>query len=82
MGDATWYEVREKYNAVKRLNELLSEGLEYDEVSLAFSENLSPGDRGLYVSVIQYYLNFVSAFTTEFEDIPINGSTTKPPKIW
>ena len=73
VGDATWYEVREKYNAVKRLNELLSEGLEYDEVSLAFSENLSPGDRGLYVSVIQYYLNFVSAFTTEFEDIPING---------
>ena len=69
VGDATWYEVREKYNAVKRLNELLSEGLNYEEVSLAFSENLSPGDRGLYVSVIQYYLNFVSAFTTEFEDI-------------
>lgn len=73
VGDATWYEVREKYNAVKRLNELISEGLKYEDVTLQFPENLSFGDRGIYVSIIQYYLNFVSAFTTDFTDIPING---------
>jgi peptidoglycan hydrolase-like protein with peptidoglycan-binding domain len=73
VGDATWYEVREKYNAVKKLNELLSEGLNYEDVTLQFPENLSFGDRGVYVSIIQYYLNFVSAFTTEFSDVPIDG---------
>lgn len=73
VGNATWYEVREKYNAVKKLNELLSEGLNYDEVTLQFPENLSFGDSGVYVSIIQYYLNFVSAFTTDFSDVPING---------
>jgi peptidoglycan hydrolase-like protein with peptidoglycan-binding domain len=73
VGDATWYEVREKYNAVKKLNELLSEGLNYEDVTLQFPENLSFGDKGVYVSIIQYYLNFVSAFTTEFSDIPIDG---------
>lgn len=73
VGSATWYEVREKYNAVKKLNELLSEGLDYEDVTLQFPEDLSFGDRGVYVSIVQYYLNFVSAFTTDFSDIPING---------
>ncbi len=73
VGPATWYEVRAKYNAVKKLNELLSEGLTFEDVSLQFDESLSEGDTGLAVSVVQYFLNFVSAFTTDFSDIPING---------
>ncbi len=73
VGKATWYEIRQKYNAVKKLNELLSEGLTYDEVLLQFADSLSEGDTGLPVSLLQYFLNFVSAFTTDFTDIPING---------
>lgn len=73
VGPATWYEVRQKYNAVKRLNELLSEGINYDEISLQLPQDLRPGMRGLYVSGLQYFLNFVSAFTTDFTDIPITS---------
>ena len=73
VGPATWFEIRQKYNAVKRLNELLSEGLNYEDVSLQLPEDLRPGMTGLYVSGLQYFLNFVSAFTTDFTDIPISG---------
>ncbi|MBQ9467845.1 MAG: peptidoglycan-binding protein [Clostridia bacterium] len=78
VGPATWYEIRQKYNAVKKLNELLSEGINYDEVSLQLPEDLRPGMRGLYVSGLQYFLNFVSAFTTDFTDIPITGEYDAP----
>ncbi len=71
--DATWYQIRGIFNAVKKLNELFSEGLTFEDVSLQYPEYLSEGDSGVYVSIIQYYLNFVSAFTTDFTDIPING---------
>jgi peptidoglycan hydrolase-like protein with peptidoglycan-binding domain len=61
------------YNAVKRLNELISEGLTYDEVSLQYPEDLRRGSTGLYVSILQYYLNVVATFTEGLTPIPING---------
>lgn len=73
VGDATWYKVRSVYNAVKRLNELISEGLTYDEVSLQYPEDLRRGSTGLYVSILQYYLNVVATFTEGLTPIPING---------
>lgn len=73
VGDATWYKVRSVYNAVKQLNELISEGLTFDEVSLQYPEDLRRGSQGLYVSILQYYLNVVSTFTEGLSAIPING---------
>ena len=73
VGRATWYKVLTVYNAVKKLNELISEGVTLDEVTLQFPEVLKYGDQGLYVSIMQYYLNFIAAFDTRLNDIPING---------
>ncbi len=73
VGRATWYKVLSVYNAVKKLNELISEGLTIEDVLLEFPEVLKPGDRGLYISVLQYYLNFVSAFDSRLTDIEITG---------
>ncbi|MBE6638445.1 MAG: spore cortex-lytic protein [Ruminococcaceae bacterium] len=73
VGDATWYKVRSVYNAVKQLNELISEGLTFDEVSLQYPEDLRKGMSGLYVSILQYYLNVVATFTEGLSPIPING---------
>ncbi len=73
VGDATWYKVRSVYNAVKRLNELISEGLTFDEVSLQYPEDLRVGSTGLYVSILQYFLNVVATFTEGLNPIPING---------
>ncbi|MBE6672813.1 MAG: spore cortex-lytic protein [Ruminococcaceae bacterium] len=73
VGDATWYKVRSVYNAVKRLNELISEGLTFDEVALQYPEDLRVGQTGVYVSILQYYLNVVATFTDGLAPIPING---------
>ena len=73
VGRATWYKVLTVYNAVKKLNELISEGLTLEDVSQQFPEVLKYGDRGLYVSIMQYYLNVIATFDTNLGDIPING---------
>lgn len=73
VGDATWYKVRSVYNAVKQLNELISEGLTFDEVSLQYPEDLRRGQSGVYISILQYYLNVVATFTQGLTPIPING---------
>ena len=73
VGTATWYKIISVYNAVKKLNELISEGVAIEDVLLEFPEQLQMGDRGLYVSVAQYYLNFVSAFDERLTDIEITG---------
>lgn len=62
VGKATWYKIQFIYNAVKRLNELNSEGLTLDEVSKQFRSDITPGDTGEDVYVIQYYLRLISIF--------------------
>ncbi len=62
VGKATWYRIQTIYNAVKKLNELESEGLTLSDVEQQFSGTLAPGDTGLEVSVVQYYLAVVAYF--------------------
>lgn len=62
VGKATWYRVQFIYNAVKRLNELQSEGLRLEDVSKQFPEELSFGDTGDNVELVQYFLTTVATF--------------------
>ena len=62
VGKATWYRIQTIYNAVKKLNELESEGLALSEVEKQFSGTLAVGDLGTRVSVVQYYLSVVAYF--------------------
>ena len=62
VGKATWYKIQFIFNAVKRLNELNSEGLTLEEVSKQFRSDITPGDTGEDVYVIQYYLRLISVF--------------------
>jgi len=62
VGKATWYRIQSIYNAVKKLNELESEGLSLSEVEQQFSGTLAEGDLGTEVSVLQYYLSVVAYF--------------------
>ncbi len=73
VGKATWYRIQSIYNAVKRLNELDSEGLSLAEVSKQFSGTLSLGSAGLNVSVVQYYLNVVADYDPSVLTVPFNG---------
>lgn len=64
VGKATWYRIQFIYNAVKRLNELESEGLRLEDVSKQFPGTLSLGDTGESVQVLQYFLTAISYFNS------------------
>ena len=73
VGKATWYKIQSIYNAVKKLNELESEGLTLSEVSKQFSGTLSEGDTGLEVAVVQYYLRVIAEFNPKIPPVTPNG---------
>jgi peptidoglycan hydrolase-like protein with peptidoglycan-binding domain len=74
VGKATWYRIQAIYNAVKRLNELESEGLLLSEVEKQFSGTLAEGDMGVEVSVVQYYLMTVADFNPKIPALSQNGT--------
>lgn len=80
VGKATWYRTQLIYNAVKRLNELDSEGIELSEVTKQFGSELRVGSRGLEVANLQYLLNYLSAFYNTIPELEIDaiyGSATE-----
>lgn len=74
VGNATWYEVQRVYNGVKQLNSLNSEGLTLEEISTQYPRLLRKGDSGPEVSVIQYYLSYISEFVPSVPSVNIDGS--------
>ena len=73
VGKDTWYSIQRTYNAVKRLNDLASEGLSREEVSGIFNTSLSVGDTGSEVFELQYLLNLVAEYNNEIPPIAIDG---------
>ncbi|MBR6535308.1 MAG: peptidoglycan-binding protein [Clostridia bacterium] len=73
VGKATWYKIQFLYNGVKRLNELASEGIVYDEIKKQFPDVLRQGDTGDYVSILQYYLRVIGDYYSAVPIIEITG---------
>lgn len=73
VGNATWYTVQRIYNAVKRLNDLNSEGLTLDEVTKQFPEVLRLGDTGTGVANLQYYIRYLSQFYNTIPSVELDG---------
>lgn len=73
VGNATWYAIQRIYAAVKRLNSLNSEGLRYNEVDRQFPETLSLGDQNTGVSLLQYYLDYLSAYYDTIPPLEVDG---------
>ncbi len=73
VGKATWYKIKQIYNAVKKLSELYSEGITITEVERIFSEVIRRGDRGRDVRTIQYFLNFLGFFNDRLPQITVDG---------
>ena len=74
VGNATWYRVSAIYNAVKRLNELTSEGLRAEEIATQYPISLGPGSTGNNVRVLQYYLSYVAQFMNTGPSVEIDGT--------
>lgn len=70
---ATWYRIKRYYTGVKKLSELISEGVSLQEAQLPFESILTIGSVGTPVRLIQYYLNVIAYFNGNFNIIPLNG---------
>ncbi len=73
VGKATWYAILFYYNAVKRLNELDSEGLTLFDVTQELPEVLRRGSRGNPVENLQYYINYLSDFYSSIPPVERDG---------
>lgn len=73
IGNATWYKIISIYNAVRRLNELDSEGITLEEITKQYPSLLRKGDTGSGVASLQYYLNYISQFYDTVRPVAIDG---------
>lgn len=73
VGRATWYKIQLVYNAVKRLSELTSEGLTFDEITTPFPDRLAVGDEGFFVYGLQYYLRWISLSNPVVPNVEFDG---------
>lgn len=73
IGKATWYKLQIIYNSVKRLADLNSEGLTFEEVEDVPFPLPVFGDTGIAVRNIQYYLNYLSNFYSTIPPIESDG---------
>lgn len=73
VGNATWYAIQRIYVAVKRLNSLNAEGIQFSEVSQQFATSLSLGDSSPQVAILQYYIDYLSAYYDSIPTIEVDG---------
>lgn len=70
---STWYRIQFIYSGVKKLNEIQSEGVSLDEVSLQLPSVMYPGESGITVMVLQYYLNSIATYYIEVPSVTVDG---------
>ncbi len=73
VGKATWYKIQQIYNAVKRLNELTSEGITLSEVTQQFPSELAEGDSGNAVANLQLFINYLAAYYSTIPSLTVDG---------
>ncbi len=70
---ATWYKITYIFTSIKRLAELDSEGVRFEEISPQFREELSIGMQSIEVSMLQYYLAVIGAYYEAVMPVEITG---------
>ncbi|MBQ8849387.1 MAG: peptidoglycan-binding protein [Clostridia bacterium] len=73
VGKSTWFAIQFIYNAVKRLNELNSEGIKLSEVTQQYPGATVQGDSGVGVQNIQYLIAYLSKFYSTIPSVAIDG---------
>lgn len=71
---STWYRIKQYYNGVKSLADLVSEGITIAEATIPFATEVSSGMSGIPVTTIQYYLSIIAYFNGALEPVPRSGT--------
>ncbi len=71
---STWYRIKQYYNGVKSLADLVSEGVTIAEATVPFANEVSQGMSGIPVTTVQYYLSIIAYFNNVLEPVPRSGT--------
>ena len=74
IGKATWYTMVSRYTGVLRLSELASQGQTFYELGLSYRNNITYGQQGEQVSLLQYLLSMLSEFYLSIPNVTIDGA--------
>ena len=70
---AVWYRIGYIYTSVKRIAELDSEGVRFEEITPVYTEDLKIGMQSIEVSILQYYLAVIGAYYEAVVPVEITG---------
>ena len=71
---STWYKIKYIYNAVKKVNDIYSEGIVEDEAIFDYGNELKYSDTGIGVQVLHYVLQVISYFDNDLPSLRVNGT--------
>ncbi len=70
---ATWYKIKYLYNAVKKLSDIYTEGIEEEEIEMKFGVELKKGDEGLHIRGLHYFLSVIAYFDDNIPLLKLNS---------
>lgn len=73
VNESTWYRITYIYTSVKRIAELDSEGVRFEDIEPQFTEDLRIGMQSIEVSMLQYYLAVIGAYYEAVSPVEITG---------
>lgn len=73
IGKATWYKIIYIHTSVKKLSELISEGITMSELPKQYEKPLRKGMRGGEVLTLQYFLSFIGDFDFSIPTLSQDG---------
>lgn len=74
VGRSTWYQLIRIYTGILQLSELASEGQAFFYAQLTYPEQMTYGDRGTNIALLQYLLSILAQFYTNIPAVEIDGS--------
>lgn len=73
VGKATWYKIANIFAGVKNLSDLGAESISLSVLNRQFKSELSIGDRGNEVRILQLYLQFIAQFNDFIPQVEADG---------
>lgn len=70
---STWYKIKYIYNAVKKVNDIYSEGIAEEEEVFDYGNELKYSDTGLGVQVLHYVLSVIAYFDPDLPSLRLNS---------